>query len=159
MLSLSHTNMHTHTPHAQMEDCDIQVLMWWTIVRGCWYDGCQFSVCFLLWYKVFSLENASKWFFFSRFCFSVLISAHENHRKTLKKALIWCFFKPNALLKHTQTQFETQKQTTSCIGAGLLIDFAIRQNPHMKDLCSCLDIWTMFFCTAGIKVLVEHGCW
>lgn len=128
--------------------------MWWTAVRGCWYDGWQFSVCLLLWCRVlfksaFRLKIHQNDLFFRFFFF--LTSAHQNYRKTLKEHQFVVF--------SSQMHFWNAKTTTSSMNAGLLIHFAIRQNPHMKDLCSCLDIWTMFFCTAGIKVLVEHRCW
>lgn len=101
--------------------------------------------CFL---KVLFAWKCTKMICFSDF---FLTSAHQNHRKTLKEHQFDVF--------SSQMHFWNAKTATSSMNAGLLIDLAIRQNPHMKDLCSCLDIWTMFFCTAGIKVLVEHRCW
>ena len=44
--------------------------------------------------KCFSLENESKWYLFS-----VLISAHENHWKTLKKNINLMFFQAKCTFK------------------------------------------------------------
>lgn len=93
-LSLSHTNMHTHMPHAQMEDCDIQVLMWWTIVRGCWYDGWQFSVCFLLLCNVFFAWKWIKMIFF----FSFDISTWKPSKNT-KKSINLMLFQAKCTIK------------------------------------------------------------